>query len=141
MCLLILFQLIEDIILRRKSLPEVQQIRSSPLSSPLSSPHPGPSISSSNTITPRKEVFLKRKLNEVEDKSYREVKKSKHNDISIQLKKNNLLLIKLTNAIEKTNKQLQIQNEMLEKLNALLVKLDNNVQTFSRNLQKLVKKY
>ena len=141
MCLFILFQLIEDIILRRKSLPEVQQIRSSPLSSPLSSPHPGPSISSSNTITPRKEVFLKRKLNEVEDISYKEVKKSKHNDISIQLKKNNLLLNKLTNAIENNNKQLQIQNEMLEKLNALLVKLDNNVQTFSRNLQKLVKKY
>ena len=131
LCLFILFQFIDNIT-SLPSLPEKEQISCSQL--------PGPSASYSKIVTPVKEVLEKRKVNVVEDGSNgnKEVKKTKldcMNDIPMQTHENNLSLIRLTNTIEKNNKQLELQNENLEKLKTHLLNLETSVIALSETLR------
>ena len=68
----------------------------------------------------------------------KEVKKTKldcMNDIPMQTHENNLSLIRLTNTIEKNNKQLELQNENLEKLNTHLLNLETSVIALNKSLR------
>ena len=131
LCLL-LFQLIDNITFKSESLPEKDQVSCSSLS--------GSSAFNSQTVTPLKEIFEKRKLKVDEDgsngsKEVIETKVDCMNDISMQTHENNLLLIRLTNTIEKNNKQLELQNENLEKLNTHLLNLETSVIALSEALR------
>ena len=131
LCLL-LFQLIDNITFKSESLPEKDQVSCSSLS--------GSSAFNSQTVTPLKEIFEKRKLKVDEDgsngsKEVIETKVDCMNDTSMQTHENNLLLIRLTNTIEKNNKQLELQNENLEKLKTHLLNLETSVIALNKSLR------
>ena len=57
------------------------------------------------------------------------------NDISMQTHENNLLLIRLTNTIEKNNKQLELQKDNLKIFSTHLLNLETSVITLNKSLR------